>query len=226
MMIRLVSVSKTYKVGTETYPVLRDIDLEVPHGMFTAIIGPSGSGKTTLLNILGGLDVPSQGSYWLNGHDVSHFNREEWAHERNHTIGFVFQSFQLIPSLSALDNVALPLIYRRTPPKQRRILAQEALEQVGLAKRMNHRPTQLSGGQQQRVAIARALIGQPPLILADEPTGNLDHQTGEEILALLESLNRNGKTVIIVTHSHEVADKCRQVVHVEDGHVTLAGVLS
>lgn len=218
-LIRIVSLFKEYHLGAEVYPVLQDINFQVPYGMLAAIIGPSGSGKTTLLNILGGLDGPTQGAYWLNGRDVSHFNREEWAHERNHTIGFVFQSFQLIPSLSARENVELPLVYRGTPPKVRRDLAERALERVGLGERMGHRPSELSGGQQQRVAIARALIGDPPLILADEPTGNLDHHTGTEILALLQELNGAGKTVVIVTHSQAVADVCRQVIRVEDGRV-------
>ncbi|PSR23861.1 MAG: macrolide ABC transporter ATP-binding protein [Sulfobacillus thermosulfidooxidans] len=220
-MIRLVSVYKDYHLGLDVYPVLKDITFEIPVGMLAAIVGPSGSGKTTLLNILGGLDTPSRGEYWLGGEDVSHFSREQWAHKRNHTIGFVFQSFQLIPGLTALDNVALPLVYRGVPSHKRREQAKTALEQVGLAHRLYHRPSQLSGGQQQRVAIARALIGDPPLILADEPTGNLDHATGVEIMDLLTSLNRQGKTVVIVTHSQEIAASCHQIIQIEDGHVIL-----
>jgi putative ABC transport system ATP-binding protein len=206
-------------MGSEFYPILEDITFHVPKGMLTAIIGPSGSGKTTLLNLVGGLDTPTHGQYLLNDHDVSHFSREQWAHERNRTIGFVFQSFQLIAALSARDNVALPLVYRGIPPKVRRSQAEYALEQVGLGHRLHHRPSQLSGGQQQRVAIARALIGDPELILADEPTGNLDHSTGQEILELLETLNQAGKTVVIVTHSVDVAQACRQIIQIQDGHV-------
>ncbi len=206
-------------MGSEIYPILEDLTFHVPKGMLTAIIGPSGSGKTTLLNLIGGLDTPTHGQYFLNEQDVSHFSREQWAHERNRTIGFVFQSFQLITALSARDNVALPLVYRGIPPKVRRLQADDALEQVGLGHRRLHRPSQLSGGQQQRVAIARALIGDPALILADEPTGNLDQATGQEILELLQTLNRAGKTVVIVTHSAEVAQACRQIIQIQDGHV-------
>ncbi|PSR35067.1 MAG: macrolide ABC transporter ATP-binding protein [Sulfobacillus benefaciens] len=218
-MIRMVGVAKVYPMGSEISPILEDVTLHVPQGMLAAIIGPSGSGKTTLLNLIGGLDTPTQGQYFLNGQDVSHFSREQWAHERNRTIGFVFQSFQLIPALSARDNVALPLVYRGVAPKVRRAQADQALEHVGLGHRRDHRPSQLSGGQQQRVAIARALIGDPALLLADEPTGNLDQATGQEILALLQTLNRAGKTVVIVTHSAEVAHACRQVIQMQDGHL-------
>ena len=221
-MIRMVGVAKVYPMGSEISPILEDVTLHVPQGMLTAIIGPSGSGKTTLLNLIGGLDTPTHGQYFLNGQDVSHFSREQWAHERNRSIGFVFQSFQLIPALSARDNVALPLVYRGVAPKVRRALADEALDQVGLGHRRDHRPSQLSGGQQQRVAIARALIGDPALLLADEPTGNLDHTTGQEIVALLQTLNRAGKTVVIVTHSAEVAHACRQVIQMQDGHLVRA----
>ncbi|WP_053960312.1 ABC transporter ATP-binding protein [Sulfobacillus thermosulfidooxidans] len=220
-MIRLISVYKDYHLGKEVYPVLKDITFEIPKGMLAAIVGPSGSGKTTLLNILGGLDTPTRGEYWLGGEDVSHFSREQWAHKRNDTIGFVFQSFQLIPGLTALDNVALPLVYRGVPLSRRRQQAKTALEQVGLAHRLHHRPSQLSGGQQQRVAIARALIGDPPLILADEPTGNLDHATGLEIMDLLTHLNHQGKTVVIVTHSQEIAQSCHQKIQIADGQVIL-----
>lgn len=218
-MIRAVSLYKDYKLGTGVYHVLEDINFHVPTGMLCAIVGPSGSGKSTLLNILGGLDSATKGQYWLNSHDVSQFDSTQWAHERNRTIGFVFQSFQLISALPARENVALPLVYRGVPPKVRRAKAEYALEQVGLGERLHHRPSQLSGGQQQRVAIARALIGDPPLILADEPTGNLDLKTGQEILELLQALNENGKTVVIVTHSQEVAQVCRQIIGIQDGHV-------
>ncbi|MCL4494234.1 MAG: ABC transporter ATP-binding protein [Firmicutes bacterium] len=218
-MIQITNVIKDYTLASQVYRVLNGITFTIPEGMLAAIVGPSGSGKTTLLNILGGLDSPTAGEYLLNGRDVSHFDPDEWAHERNHTIGFVFQSFQLIPSLSARDNVALPLVYRGVPARIRRIQADEGLERVGLGHRKHHRPAQLSGGQQQRVAIARALVGDPPVLLADEPTGNLDHATGLEILEILRQLSEQGKTVVIVTHSAEVAQVCRQVIEVQDGHI-------
>ncbi len=218
-MIQVTNLVKDYTLAAQVYRVLNGISFTIPQGMLSAIIGPSGSGKTTLLNILGGLDSPSAGQYLLNGRDVSHFGPDEWAHERNHTIGFVFQSFQLIPALSARDNVALPLVYRGIPQRLRRIRADEELEKVGLGHRIHHRPQQLSGGQQQRVAIARALVANPPVILADEPTGNLDHATGLEILEILRQLSQAGKTVVIVTHSQEVAQVCRQVIEIQDGHI-------
>lgn len=218
-MIRIINLVKDYTLSTQVYHILDHINFHIPPGMLAAIMGPSGSGKTTLLNILGGLDSPTAGQYYLNGRDVSKFNPVQWAHERNHTMGFIFQSFQLIASLSALENVALPLVYRGVAPKIRRTLAAQALAQVGLEHRLSHRPAQLSGGQQQRVAIARALIGDPPLILADEPTGNLDQKTGLEILDILRDLSQQGKTVVVVTHSSEVAQACRQVIRIQDGHI-------
>ncbi len=218
-MIRVVSLVKDYALGGESFRALHEISFEVPQGMLAAIVGQSGSGKSTLLNILGGLDRPTSGQYWLNGKNVGEFDRDTWAHERNHTLGFVFQSFQLIPTLTAWDNVALPLVYRRVALKERRERARQALGEVGLANRLTHKPAQLSGGQQQRVAIARALIGDPRVLLADEPTGNLDTQTGEEIMALLQELNRTGRTIVIVTHSQEIASQCRQVIQIQDGRV-------
>lgn len=218
-MIRVESLTKDYLLGSETFRALHTVSFEIPNGMLAAIVGQSGSGKSTLLNILGGLDRPTVGQYWLNGTDVSQLNRDAWSHERNHTLGFVFQSFQLIPTLTAWDNVALPLVYRRIPLKERRLRARQALNDVGLGHRLGHKPAQLSGGQQQRVAIARALIGDPPLLLADEPTGNLDTQTGEEIIALLQNLNQRGHTVVIVTHSPDVAARCRQIIQLRDGRV-------
>ncbi len=218
-MIQVTNLVKDYTLASQVYRVLNGITFTIPEGMLSAIIGPSGSGKTTLLNILGGLDSPTGGQYLLDGRDVSHFGQDEWAHERNHTIGFVFQSFQLIPSLSARDNVALPLVYRGVAQRVRRLRAEEELEKVGLGHRVHHRPQQLSGGQQQRVAIARALVADPPLLLADEPTGNLDHTTGLEILEILRELSKQGKTVVIVTHSAEVAQVCPQVIEIQDGHI-------
>lgn len=218
-MIRVVSVVKDYALGEETFRALHGISFEVLPGMLAAIVGQSGSGKSTLLNILGGLDRPTAGQYWLNGKNVGDFDRDTWAHERNHTLGFVFQSFQLIPTLTAWDNVALPLVYRRVPLKERRERARHALSEVGLGNRLNHKPAQLSGGQQQRVAIARALIGDPRVLLADEPTGNLDTETGVEIMSLLQQLNRAGRTIVIVTHSQDIASQCRQIIHIQDGRI-------
>ncbi|MDA8195112.1 MAG: ABC transporter ATP-binding protein [Thermaerobacter sp.] len=218
-MIRIKNLIKDYPMGRETFRALHGVSFHIAQGRLAAIIGQSGSGKTTLLNILGGLDTPTAGEYWLDGKLVSQFDQVDWSHERNHTIGFVFQSFNLVPALSARDNVAMPLIYRRAPLKTRRRLAEEALRQVGLGDRLHHRPTQLSGGQQQRVAIARALVGNPPLILADEPTGNLDSHTGEEIIELLRHLNRQGHTVVIVTHSPEVASQCQEIFRMQDGRL-------
>lgn len=218
-MIQVRKLVKDYPVGRETFRALHEISFEILEGHFAAIVGQSGSGKTTLLNILGGLDSPTSGDYWLNGKLVSELDQISWSHERNHTIGFVFQSFNLIPNQTALDNVALPLIYRRTPRRLRQEWAVRALQKVGLGNRLHHRPTQLSGGQQQRVAIARAIVGDPPLILADEPTGNLDSQTGSEILDLLRTLHQQGRTVVVVTHSQSVADQCQDVFTMEDGHL-------
>lgn len=218
-MIRVHQLIKDYPMAGGSFRALHGLDFHIPEGAMAAIVGQSGSGKTTLLNILGGLDSPSAGEYWLNGRNVSHFDVIEWSHERNRTIGFVFQAFNLMNQMTALANVELPLVYRRVPRAERRRLAEVALTQVGLKDRLHHRPAQLSGGQQQRVAIARALVGNPPLLLADEPTGNLDAKTGQEILELLQALHAQGRTVVIVTHSSEVAGVCPQVLRMADGRL-------
>ena len=222
-MIRVQQLVKDYHLGDSRVRALDDVTFEIPTGALAAITGQSGSGKTTLLNVLGGLDTADAGRYWLNGRDVSHFNPIEWSRERNRTIGFVFQSFNLLPALTALGNVELPLVYRRVPPRERRRVAEEALAAVGLPHRGHHRPSQLSGGQQQRTAIARALVGNPPLLLADEPTGNLDVETGSEILGLLEHLHRQGRTIVIVTHSTEVASRAELVLSMRDGRLLAPG---
>lgn len=219
-MIRIKDLVKDYTMGHQTFRALHGINFHIPPGSLVAIVGQSGSGKTTLMNLLGGLDSPTSGEYWLNGRNVSQFDAVEWSHERNRTIGFVFQNFNLMSTMTALANVELPLIYRRVPRRVRHEQAAAALYQVGLGDRLHHLPTQLSGGQQQRVAIARALVGDPPLILADEPTGNLDAATGEEILAVLKALNRQGRTVVMVTHSPDVARQCRRILNMKDGYLT------
>ncbi len=222
-MIHLEHLFKAYPFGTQTVWALKDVSVSIASGTLTAIVGQSGSGKSTLLNILGGLDRPTSGHYWLDGRDVSGFDPDTWAHMRNRALGFVFQSFQLIPTLTAWENVALPLVYRAVPLAKRRARAEDALAMVGLNDRRDHRPAQMSGGQQQRVAIARALVGDPQVVLADEPTGNLDTETGAEIMELLRYINQDGRTVVIVTHSSEIARQCRQVIALRDGRVTEGG---
>ena len=216
-LITLEGISKVYGIGDGAVAALRDFSLSVATGESLAVMGPSGSGKSTLMNILGCLDTPTSGSYWFAGQDVSRLNETELAHVRNRRIGFVFQQFQLLPKLSAWRNVELPLLYRNV--QDRRSLALQALEQVGLANRVDHRPTQLSGGQQQRVAIARALVTNPDLILADEPTGNLDTASSRDVLALLHDLNEQGRTIIIITHDPEVAPVAKRTVYVRDGRL-------
>jgi putative ABC transport system ATP-binding protein len=216
-LIHLESITKVYGMGDAEVAALRDFSLSVASGESLAVMGPSGSGKSTLMNILGCLDTPTSGRYWFAGQDVSRLNETELAHVRNRRIGFVFQQFQLLPKLSAWRNVELPLLYRNV--QDRRGLALQALEQVGLANRVDHRPTQLSGGQQQRVAIARALVTNPDLILADEPTGNLDSASSRDVLAVLHDLNEQGRTIIIITHDPEVAPVARRTVHVRDGRL-------
>jgi len=216
-VIQIQGLKKTYIMGEETVHALAGVTLDIQRGESVAVIGPSGSGKSSLMNILGGLDRPSEGSYRFEGEDVGQFDDNELASFRSRRIGFVFQSFQLLPRLSALQNVELPLIYAGVPPAERRDRSAQLLERVGLGNRMGHRPTQMSGGQQQRVAIARSLANHPDLLLADEPTGALDTQTGQDVLELFKSLNAEGLTLVIVTHDLEVAAETRRRVTFRDG---------
>jgi putative ABC transport system ATP-binding protein len=210
---------KTYVMGSEEIHALRGVSIEIERGEYVAIMGPSGSGKSTLMNLIGCLDTPSKGSYLLNGKQVSEMNDNELARIRNEEIGFVFQTFNLLPRATALQNVELPLVYAGVSAKDRQTRAKAALEKVELSSRMTHRPNELSGGQRQRVAIARALVNNPSILLADEPTGNLDTKTGIEIMALFERLYESGNTIVLVTHEADVAAHAKRVIHVRDGMV-------
>jgi putative ABC transport system ATP-binding protein len=218
-LIRLQNISRRYKMGAEIVHALRNVSLQIARGEYVAIMGPSGSGKSTLMNLLGCLDTPTEGSYELNGVQVSEMNDNHLAEIRNREIGFVFQTFNLLARSNALRNVELPLIYAGVPAHERRKLALDALAQVGLADRVHHKPNELSGGQRQRVAIARALVNTPAILLADEPTGNLDSKTGNEIMALFEELSRKGHTIIVVTHEEDIARRARRVIRLHDGLV-------
>jgi len=219
MLISIKDLSKVYKLGEIEVPALKEIDLSIQKNEYLSIMGPSGSGKSTLMNILGCLDVATDGDYVLNDENVSKLTDDELAAIRNKEIGFVFQTFNLLPRADALHNVELPLIYNGTPRSKRREMARKALEDVGLGDRAHHKPNELSGGQRQRVAIARALINNPSIILADEPTGNLDSKTGEEIMEILTKLNSDGNTIILVTHEEYIAKHCNRVIRLLDGKV-------
>ncbi|MFZ9681186.1 MAG: ABC transporter ATP-binding protein [Bacteroidia bacterium] len=218
-VITLQGVQRLYRMGDETIYALRGVDLTIARNEYVALMGPSGSGKSTLMNLIGCLDSPSAGSYWLNGHDVAGLSDNRLAEIRNSEIGFVFQTFNLLPRLSALDNVALPLIYAGINETQRRERAMEVLQQVGLGDRVSHKPNELSGGQRQRVAVARALVNRPSLILADEPTGNLDSKTSVEIMELFARIHSLGNTIVLVTHEEDIARHAHRMVRLKDGVV-------
>ena len=223
MLLEMKGICKDYPQGKDVVRVLKDIDLQIEQGEYLAIMGPSGSGKTTLMNLIGCLDIPTAGTYLLNGEDISLCSGDRLSDIRNTTIGFVFQSFYLLPKLTALDNVALPLLYAGVPRKERRERAAAALESVGLGDRMDFYPNQLSGGQCQRVAIARAMIANPPLLLADEPTGALDSVSGRQVMDIFGQLNAEGTTVVLITHAQEVADCARKTVRIFDGALVTEG---
>lgn len=223
MVIELKHIHRRYQVGIEEVHALNDVNVTVDRGEWVAVVGQSGSGKSTLMNVIGCLDTPTSGTYILNGKDVSRMSDNELAEVRNREIGFIFQTFQLLPRETALSNVELPLVYRGLNAKERRRMAKQALEQVQLDNRMHHKPNELSGGQRQRVAIARALVTEPSLLLADEPTGNLDSATGEEIMRLFGDLHRAGHTLVLVTHAPELASRCPRAVRLRDGKVIADG---
>src|SRR5882757_3147846 len=219
VVIRTEALAKVYQMGTEEVHALRGIDVEIRKGEYVAIMGPSGSGKSTLMNLIGCLDSPSSGRYWLAGRLVSELDDDELAYIRNKEIGFVFQTFNLLPRATALHNVELPLTYNGTPSEERLEKAKQVLGRVDLTDRMHNKPNELSGGQRQRVAIARALVNSPSIVLADEPTGNLDSRTGEEIMALFANLHREGNTIILVTHENDIAQHAHRVIYIRDGKI-------
>jgi len=219
IVIRTEGLTKIYEMGAEQVHALRGVDVEILKGEYVAIMGPSGSGKSTLMNLIGCLDTPTGGRYWLAGRLVSELDDDELAHIRNKEIGFVFQTFNLLPRATALHNVELPLIYNGTPAEERAERAKKAIELVDLTSRMMHKPNELSGGQRQRVAIARALVNNPSILLADEPTGNLDSQTGEEIMGVFARLHEQGNTIILVTHEHDIAQHAHRMIHIRDGKI-------
>jgi putative ABC transport system ATP-binding protein len=219
VVIKTEGLAKVYEMGAEQVHALRGVDLQIRKGEYVAIMGPSGSGKSTLMNLIGCLDSPSSGKYWLAGKLVSELDDDELAYIRNKEIGFVFQTFNLLPRATALHNVELPLIYNGTPAEERIEKAKLALDRVDLTSRMTHKPNELSGGQRQRVAIARALVNSPSIVLADEPTGNLDSKTGEEIMALFENLHGQGNTIILVTHESDIARHAHRVIYIRDGKI-------
>lgn len=219
LVIKIRNIIRDFPLGQEIVKVLKGIDLDIEKGDYVALMGPSGSGKSTLMNLLGCLDTPTGGSYELNGQDVSSMSDDQLAEIRNKEIGFVFQTFNLLPRTTALDNVALPMIYAGASKKLRTARAEEVLTEVGLADRMDHRPNQLSGGQRQRVAVGRALVNKPSIILADEPTGNLDSKTSDEIMKLIDEIHAAGNTVILVTHEEEIAERAHRVIRLRDGMI-------
>ena len=218
-IIRIRELTRHYVMGTETVQALRGVSLDIDRNEYVAIMGPSGSGKSTMMNMIGCLDTPTGGEYWLNGQEVSQLSDDQLARVRNKEIGFVFQTFNLLPRATSLHNVELPLVYAGVSARDRRARASAALSRVGLGNRMDHRPNELSGGQRQRVAIARALVNEPSILLADEPTGNLDSTTSEEIMGLFEGLHRDGQTILVVTHETDIAAHAGRQVHLKDGRV-------
>lgn len=219
MLISIKNLNKTYVMGSETVEALKDVSIDIQKNEYVALMGPSGSGKSTLMNLIGCLDSPTKGEYWLNGKEVSTMEDSELAEVRNHDIGFVFQTFNLLPRLSALDNVALPLVYAGVSREDRTAKSRKTLEAVGLGDRVAHKPNELSGGQRQRVAVARALVNDPAIILADEPTGNLDTKTSYEIMGLFEEIHKAGNTVILVTHEQDIALHAHRIIRLRDGLV-------